>query len=304
LEKKLAGLNEKYRYLRAFDSAKLAAGIVTVLSQIDLARGHTQNSPTNLLRVIERLAIDARVGDIRWMAYMLSTITAESRELVVVPVVARDGTPLIIKRGNESVQKTSKQWQMYEPAREMGRGEGKKYFAAAKVFRHLDGRVEVTEQDGHRFMISAAGALIPNLRGFQNVATLALNVGSNVGGPVSKIYADAPGEAYSYYGRGLVQLTWWTGYLATSVAIGKGVDYLLSPDLLLEFETSYEVMVRGMTAGIGYANRNTLGDYLNDTKTDYLSAREIINGTERASLFEGIAKQFETMLMNARHIQS
>jgi hypothetical protein len=69
---------------------------------------------------------------------------------------------------------------------------------------------------------------------------------------------------------------------------------------MLNFDTSYEVMVVGMTTGIGYANSHKLSHYLNDGETRYVGARAIINGSERALMFSGIAESFEEMLMNAR----
>jgi hypothetical protein len=71
---------------------------------------------------------------------------------------------------------------------------------------------------------------------------------------------------------------------------------------MLEFDTSYEVVVVGMTTGIGYANGNKLSDYIDDAATDYKSARAIINGTDRAADIAKIALAAEAMLMDARAV--
>jgi hypothetical protein len=160
--------------------------------------------------------------------------------------------------------------------------------------------VQVTEQDGQRFMLDTRGKVVPNIRGFENLATLEKNVGSTFQGAVSEQYKNDPGVALAYYGRGLVQLTWWTGYSTTGHGMGRGFDFLLNPDLLMDFDISYEVMVIGMTKGIGYANGNKLSSYFDNDVTNYTSARAIINGVERADMFAGIAKRFEVMLMDAR----
>jgi hypothetical protein len=69
---------------------------------------------------------------------------------------------------------------------------------------------------------------------------------------------------------------------------------------MLDFDTSYEVMVKGMTTGIGYANGRTLKQYLNDSETNYKSARAIINGKDRANEFADLAVALKAVLMDAR----
>jgi hypothetical protein len=160
----------------------------------------------------------------------------------------------------------------------------------------VDGAV-ITEQDGQRFKVDLSGKFFIE-KGTSAKAT----VGSPSGGKVSTKYTEAAGDEHQYYGRGLVQLTWWNGYAATSAAMGWQLDLLFSPEKMLNFDTSYEVMVVGMTTGIGYANGNKLSDYINDGSTDYKGARAIINGSDRAADIAGIALSLETMLMNAKSV--
>ena len=183
----------------------------------------------------------------------------------------------------------------YDPASEIGKGHGLAYYEAVKVNALPDGTVEITEPDGDRFHVGTNGQLIAG-KGFQPVTRR----GSPSGGPLSKVYVDAPGTPQRYFGRGLVQLTWWNGYAATSAAMGWKLELLVDPDRMLDFEVSYEVMVRGMTTGIGYANNLTLGMYLSDSTTDYKGARAIINGKDRADEFAAIALRLEAILMDAR----
>lgn len=88
-----------------------------------------------------------------------------------------------------------------------------------------------------------------------------------------------------YYGRGFVQLTWYELY----ERVGKmlGIDLLNNPSLALEPKVSAEIIVIGMMKGIFTGVR--LENYLNDTKTDAVNARRIINSTDKAEL---IAKYF------------
>ncbi len=206
----MPGLNAKYAYSKAFDHAKLATGVVKLLTEQPLAKGHTETSPANLTRVINRLAADTRVGDIRWMAYMLATITAESRELIQVPRLDSQGKPVINPK--TKLPMSTGKWQMYEPANEMGLGRGLPYYETVKVNALSDGSVEITEGDGDRFKLGSNGQLIVGngFLAYRN-KNKSKNVGSPSGVAASKTYQDAAGTPISYYGRGLVQLTWWSG---------------------------------------------------------------------------------------------
>lgn len=50
------------------------------------------------------------------------------------------------------------------------------------------------------------------------------------GGTASPVYDRDDGEEKFYYGRGSVQLTWWSNYAETGLMIGCGLDLLLDPD--------------------------------------------------------------------------
>lgn len=91
-----------------------------------------------------------------------------------------------------------------------------------------------------------------------------------------------------YYGRGFVQLTWYENY----EAMGKrlNLDLLNNPDLMLTLEPSIQTMFIGMKMGM-FTGRK-LSDYFNDTKTDWIGARRIINGLDKADLIAQYAKTF------------
>lgn len=100
----------------------------------------------------------------------------------------------------------------------------------------------------------------------------------------------------TYYGRGLVQLTWKSNY----DKLGKllFVDLLNKPELALSPPIATQIMFEGMIRGL--FSGHGLADYLKPAKTDYLGARHIINGTDRAGLIEGYAEDFEVAIRGAQ----
>lgn len=95
-----------------------------------------------------------------------------------------------------------------------------------------------------------------------------------------------------YYGRGETQNTWFDNYEKLSKVFG--VDFLKNPDLLLTQEWSTPVTIYSMKNGL-YTGRK-LSDYIHQSKKDYVNARRIINGMDKASLIAGYAETFEKAL--------
>lgn len=95
-----------------------------------------------------------------------------------------------------------------------------------------------------------------------------------------------------YYGRGETQNTWFDNYERLSKVFG--VDFLRNPDLLLTQEWSTKVTIYAMKTGL-YTGRK-LSDYIHQSKKDYVGARKIINGTDKAQLIAGYAEMFERAL--------
>jgi putative chitinase len=102
-----------------------------------------------------------------------------------------------------------------------------------------------------------------------------------------------PGDGAKYCGRGFVQLTWKNNYATMTKllkAAGFDVDLVSNPDLAMRSDVAAFILFDGMFRGSFTGKR--LGDYFNATKTDWINARRIINGTDRAAEIAAISKQF------------
>lgn len=89
------------------------------------------------------------------------------------------------------------------------------------------------------------------------------------------------------YGRGYVQITWDRNYRK----FGLGPD---ERDKALEPETAYLIASEGMKNGLftGYK----LSDYINSKEKNFIEARRIINGQDKASIIAGVAIGIEQAL--------
>ncbi|HHB94554.1 MAG TPA: hypothetical protein ENK88_05385, partial [Campylobacterales bacterium] len=89
---------------------------------------------------------------------------------------------------------------------------------------------------------------------------------------------------YPYYGRGFVQLTWKRNYQKFTKILnneyGKDVDLVRNPDDALDFDNSLIILIHGMIYGTFSGKK--LNDYINDDIIDFVNARKIINGTDKA----------------------
>jgi len=101
-----------------------------------------------------------------------------------------------------------------------------------------------------------------------------------------------PVDGKIYYGRGFVQLTWHDNYLT----MGKRLNIPLAedPDLALDPATAYKIMSAGMREGLFTGRR--LGEFINSDICNYLAARKIINGMDKADVIAGYARVFNEAL--------
>lgn len=96
----------------------------------------------------------------------------------------------------------------------------------------------------------------------------------------------------SFYGRGYVQLTWEKNYKDMTRVLN--VDLFNNPDLALEPKVAADIIAYGMINGTFTGKK--LRDYITKIKQDYVGARRIINGTDRAQLIAEHAENFKKAL--------
>jgi len=95
---------------------------------------------------------------------------------------------------------------------------------------------------------------------------------------------------YPWIGRGLIQITWKTNYLKFGIK---------DPDAALTWPVALDVAFRGMIFGMFTGKK--LSDYIKPGKTlDYVGARAIINGTDRAQLIAHYAVAYQNALQQAK----
>lgn len=116
--------------------------------------------------------------------------------------------------------------------------------------------------------------------------------GLKYGSPVTVKDPEGAEHTNVYYGRGYVQLTWDWNYRAMGQALGNRLLY--EPQLALDPEVAYRIMSHGMRNG-SFTGKG-LAKYINDAQCDYVNARRIINGTDRAQTIAGYATKLEAIL--------
>lgn len=98
-----------------------------------------------------------------------------------------------------------------------------------------------------------------------------------------------------YYGRGFVQLTWFENYEKAGAKLK--VDLLGNPALALDLGVATKIMFAGMFEG--WFTGKKLADYITPLKTDFVNARKIINGLDKADQIAGYANLYASALANS-----
>ena len=248
---------------------------------------------SNMSTLLSMINSDFEIDDVRWAAYLLATVMWETTMPTVVEetVKNRRGQP-VIKNGSPVTVRHRKWLMTMAPVEEVGHGKGRRYHEPVKVATLADGSVRVTEQDGDQFSVSPDGGV--------RSLTRRAAMGSTDGQQATKTYNDDAGEENAYYGRGYVQLTWWSNYAASGVAIGRGLDLLLNPELVLAAPVAYALMSHGMRTGEGFANRHKFLDFFGGQNRDYKHARKMVNGMDHADEIAKLAEAFEDVLLDLR----
>lgn len=104
-----------------------------------------------------------------------------------------------------------------------------------------------------------------------------------------------PGDGVRFKGRGFVQITGRRNY--ADWANRLGVDLVGNPALAARLDHATTILIDGMMLGT-FTGRK-LPDYVAGAKKDYVGARRVVNGMDRAAMIAGYARAFETALAGA-----
>lgn len=110
-------------------------------------------------------------------------------------------------------------------------------------------------------------------------------------------YARAGKYGQSQHGRGFVQLTWDRNYEWADRELGLGGSLTRNFNRALEPDIAAQVLIKGMEQG-AFTGKG-LRDYLpgwSGTEAQFIQARRIVNGTDKAKLIAGYAEHFQRAL--------
>jgi len=97
---------------------------------------------------------------------------------------------------------------------------------------------------------------------------------------------------YPWHGRGFVQLTWEKNYQRAARELGIPFDQNPSP--ALDPLNAAKVLVIGLREGWFTGKR--LADYITLQRSDFVDARRIVNGTDRADNIARFAREYDAEL--------
>jgi predicted chitinase len=272
---------DRVKFLRAFEE------------QFGKDRRFGAGGAQRVLSFLEKIEQDPNVTDTRWAAYMVATTIWETTVLITVerPAPNRKGKVLPDKHGKPVLVKHKRWEHSMAPVDEVGHGKGRRYHEPVKIKLLANGTARVTEHDGDQFLVKRDGTFKRLTKGAE--------MGARDGAPSSKVYDGDDGIEQVYFGRGYVQLTWWSNYAAAGAAIGRGFDLLVDPELVKDPAIAYQILSVGMRTGKIFANGHSLDDYFGDGFSNYKGARRMVNGSDHAQDIADIAIKFEKVLAAA-----
>lgn len=107
---------------------------------------------------------------------------------------------------------------------------------------------------------------------------------------------EADGDGFKYRGRGYVQITGRANY--SKAGDWLKIDLINNQDLALQPTIAAQILVRGCCNG--WFTGKKLSDYL---PGDYVNARRVVNGTDKADLIAGYAREFEAAIVAAHDVE-
>lgn len=109
---------------------------------------------------------------------------------------------------------------------------------------------------------------------------------------VSKPYWRKDDSGRAWFGRGFVQLTWEANYVKAGEKLG--MDLTTDPDKVMDPAISAAILVRGMMEG--WFTGKKLPDYVGGGAKDYIGARRVVNGTDKAKAIAELAREYEAVI--------
>lgn len=160
------------------------------------------------------------------------------------------------------------------------------------LFHHMD----QSQVDGCNALLTASEGLPLTWRAY--LLATAFHETARTMQPIAE-YGKGKGRPYgkpgkygqAQYGRGYVQLTWDANYEKADAALGLQGALLKDFNLALRPDIAAKIAIRGMTEG-WFTGKS----FMNYLPGDYVHARRIINGMDKAETIAGYAKRFEDAL--------
>ena len=98
---------------------------------------------------------------------------------------------------------------------------------------------------------------------------------------------------YPWYGRGYVQLTWKQNYERAGRELD--LDLTTDPDAVMVPNTASRILVLGCRDG--WFTGKALSDYITLSLSDFIGARKIVNGRDKAETIAALARGYDAALL-------
>lgn len=171
----------------------------------------------------------------------------------------------------------------------------KTYFIARVKQSLFGGKISKTQIDGLLRIVAYRDEKWPNMSDEELAYVLATvkHETAHTMQPVTEYGSKAylRGKPYwPWIGRGLVQITWKANYARYNIN---------KPEDALTWPVALHVLFHGMIFGT-FTGKRLAGYIISGARPDYVGARRIINGTDKAALIAGYAKAFLDALKQAK----